>query len=60
MAVTFAVLCDSEPEAAAELRRLCEQMGLEPVGPPHRIVGRAKWLARAAPIPERDVPPVSR
>jgi hypothetical protein len=47
MAVTFAVLGDTEPEAASELQRMCERLDLEPVGPPHRVVGRAKWMGRA-------------
>jgi hypothetical protein len=47
MTVTFAVLGDSEPEATAELQRMCDLLGLEPAGPPHQIVGRHRWMGRA-------------
>lgn len=47
MAVTFAVLGDTEPEALAALQRMCDLLSLEPVGPPHQIIGRDRWMGRA-------------
>jgi hypothetical protein len=47
MAVVYSVLGDTQDEAQQALARLCERLGLEPVGRPSRIVGRDRWLGRA-------------
>lgn len=47
MALVFSVLGDSPEEAAAGLARMCERMGLEPLGPPVDYGRRDRWLGRA-------------
>ncbi|MFJ3950300.1 hypothetical protein ACIPXV_09545 [Streptomyces libani] len=52
MATVFTVLADSEADATADLTRLCNLLGLQPLGAPSLVLGRGRWLARAA-IAER-------
>ncbi|GAA1065220.1 hypothetical protein GCM10009574_028330 [Streptomyces asiaticus] len=47
MAVTVVVLTESEAEALAWHRRVCEVLGLEPLGRPSQALGRDRWMARA-------------
>jgi hypothetical protein len=55
MSVAFTVQADSEAEAHAALRRLCEALGLVPTLPPRLLDGR-RWMARAAQPVEADQP----
>ncbi len=57
MAVVFSVLADSPEEAARELARLCELLGLESAGAPTPVIGRDKWMGRArVATPPQDRP----
>lgn len=49
MATVFTVLADTEADATADLTRLCQLLGLEPLGAPSAVLGRGRWLARAVP-----------
>lgn len=51
MATVYSVLCDSPGEAERALSQLCDQLDLEPSGPPTEVVGRSKWMGRARPAP---------
>ncbi len=53
MGVTFTVLAGSEAEAVAWHRKLCDLLGLEPLGRPSQVLGRDRWMARAqVPAPQ--------
>lgn len=45
--MVYTVLADTEREVAAALDRLCAALGLAPLSRPQRVVGRARWMARA-------------
>ncbi|MFD8088638.1 hypothetical protein [Streptomyces malaysiensis] len=53
MGVTFVVFAETEPEVRAELQRMCEVLGLVPLGRPSLALGRDRWMARAqVPAPQ--------
>jgi hypothetical protein len=47
MATVFTVLADSRDAAREDLDRLCQLLGLTPLGAPSIVLGRGRWLARA-------------
>lgn len=49
MAVTYAVIGQSEAEVKTALTQLCELFGLEALAPPSQLPGQEKWLGRATP-----------
>ncbi|RXS84225.1 hypothetical protein EST92_11750 [Streptomyces sp. TM32] len=49
MATVFTVLADTKADAAADLTRLCQLLGLQPLGEPSAVLGRGRWMARAVP-----------
>lgn len=53
MAVTYAVIGQSEREVVTALGQLCDLFGLEPLGAPSQLPGQAKWLGRAT-TPDRS------
>ncbi|MFD5384271.1 hypothetical protein ACFWMG_04740 [Streptomyces sp. NPDC127074] len=53
MGVTFVVLAETEREVQIELQRMCDRLGLVPLGRPSPAVGRDRWMARAqVPAPQ--------
>ncbi len=52
MTTVYTVLADSQSAAEDELQRLCRALDLMPLGRPSLVLGRGRWLARAAAHPE--------
>lgn len=53
MSVTVVVFAETEGELLEWHQRVCERLGLEPLGRPAPAVGRDRWMARAqVPAPQ--------